>query len=123
MVKKKTVKKSLWGTDNSIWGNVRKPKPTSKKSNLSWARARLANPRLKPTADSDRDGVMNFFDCRPLNRKKQGAGHPSYRDMNEESNFESMRTTNDEEQKLIKEVLERARMKKKVEKLEDNDLE
>jgi molybdenum cofactor biosynthesis enzyme MoaA len=27
---------------------------------------------LKPFGDKDKDGVMNWFDCKPLNRKMQG---------------------------------------------------
>ena len=99
---------------NKLWGNVNVGK--SKNKNLSWAQAKAKYPRMKATADTDNDGVMNYFDCRPLNKEKKGELHDddvSYRDMNPEDNFNYMRTTNDKEQKLIKEVLERARLKKK----------
>ena len=29
----------------------------------------------KPTGDKDKDKLMNWFDCRPLNKKKQGFNH------------------------------------------------
>ena len=51
----------------SIWGF----KQPQEKKDMNWAQAKWANPRLKPNADSDRDGVKNQFDCKPLNRKKQ----------------------------------------------------
>lgn len=44
--------------------------PKKKLKNMTWAQAKKAKPRLKPFADSDRDGVPNYRDCRPLNKKK-----------------------------------------------------
>lgn len=51
-------------------------KPIDRKK-MNWAQAKWANPRLRPNADTDRDGVKNQFDCRPLNRKRQHDELPS----------------------------------------------
>lgn len=31
--------------------------------------------KKQPYKDSDKDGVMNWFDCKPLNKKKQSMAH------------------------------------------------
>jgi len=41
----------------------------------------------KPYHDSDKDKVMNWFDCRPLNKKKQDFGPFKYRGKKEVSEF------------------------------------
>ena len=38
--------------------------------NMSWGQLKSVRPKMKPFGDSDRDGVPNFRDCRPLNPKK-----------------------------------------------------
>jgi len=53
---------------------VGKPKSIRKKD-LTWPQAKRRFPRLKPMADTDRDGVKNMFDCRPFNKRKQGFEH------------------------------------------------
>lgn len=50
-----------------IW-SIKKP---IEKKDMDWSQAKWSFPRLKPMGDSDRDGVKNQFDCRPLNRKRQ----------------------------------------------------
>jgi len=71
----KPKRKSLFATPNKE--NVRtllnqfKEISSKKDSNLNWAEAKRKYPNLKPNADTDRDGVSNRFDCRPLNRNRQ----------------------------------------------------
>lgn len=40
------------------------------KKNMTWLQAKRAYPRLDPFRDSDKDGVINMFDCRPFNKKR-----------------------------------------------------
>lgn len=53
-------------------------KKNSKFVNLSRYPARTAREnaliRKDPFGDKDRDGVPNIHDCRPMDKKKQGAG-------------------------------------------------
>jgi len=49
-------------------------KPKSKKS-MTYKQLKRAGSRIKPYADSDRDGVINKKDCRPFDPKKQGRLH------------------------------------------------
>lgn len=66
---------------NSIWA----PKPVSlftykvpskktkiAKMNMTWPQAKVKYPKMNPFRDTDRDGVPNFLDCRPFNKKKDG---------------------------------------------------
>lgn len=41
---------------------------------MNWNQAKKKYPKLKPFGDIDRDGVRNIFDCRPFNKRLQGAG-------------------------------------------------
>lgn len=43
--------------------------------NLTWNQASIRYPRLNPFKDSDRDGKLNMFDCRPFNKKRHGFEH------------------------------------------------
>jgi hypothetical protein len=45
-----------------------------KKKDLTWAQARVRFPKLNPMGDADKDGVKNWVDCQPFNKKKQDAG-------------------------------------------------
>jgi hypothetical protein len=44
------------------------------KLKLDWPHAQMIYPRMNPFADSDKDGKINMFDCRPFNKKKDGNG-------------------------------------------------
>jgi hypothetical protein len=41
-----------------------------KKHNMSWGQAKKTYTTLNPFADADRDGVPNFMDCRPFDKKR-----------------------------------------------------
>jgi len=45
------------------------------KKNMSWPQAKARYPKLKRYADSDKDGIRNWLDCKPLNKNKQGFIH------------------------------------------------
>jgi len=45
------------------------------KKDLNWAQAKRVYPKLNPFGDADKDKVINKFDCRPFNKKKQGLAH------------------------------------------------
>ena len=51
---------------------LRQPMPKSDKD-LHYGQAIKRYPRLKPMVDTDGDGRVNLFDCRPLNKKKHSA--------------------------------------------------
>lgn len=48
------------------------------KKNLTWLQARRRYPKLNPFGDADKDGVMNIFDCKPFNRKRQEDNDDEY---------------------------------------------
>lgn len=66
--------KTLKRMDSKILHTWGKPKPMPKK-NMTWSQAKLRYPKLKFFGDADRDGVKNYLDCRPFNKKKQGWKH------------------------------------------------
>lgn len=41
------------------------------KKDMNWNQAKKRYPNLKPLGDVDRDGVKNWLDCKPLDRKRQ----------------------------------------------------
>ncbi len=51
-----------------FWSN--KQKEISKKDQ-SWTQAKARNPKLLPFSDTDKDGVSNWLDCKPFDRKRQ----------------------------------------------------
>lgn len=54
-------------------------KPSKKKvlkKNMSWTQAKAKYPKLSPFKDADRDGVTNWLDCKPFNRKRQDSPEP-----------------------------------------------
>ena len=51
--------------------DMKRIKSMSKK-NLSFFQASIRYPKIKAFDDSDRDGILNAFDCKPFNRKKHG---------------------------------------------------
>ena len=52
----------------------RKQKAPSIKQ-MNWFQVKTKYPKLSPFEDSDKDGVINYLDCKPLNRKKQDVSH------------------------------------------------
>ena len=59
-----------------MFWNIKKVKPFAKLSQFP-KRSRTENRLIdkKPFGDKDKDKLMNFFDCKPMNRKKQGWAH------------------------------------------------
>ena len=43
-----------------------------KKRNLTWPQAQVRFPKIKMFGDSDGDGKLNMFDCKPFDKKKHG---------------------------------------------------
>jgi hypothetical protein len=64
---KKIRNNSLFGIQGGIglFGN------SIKKKDLNWRQAKARYPKLSPFGDADRDGVKNFRDCHPFDRKRQ----------------------------------------------------
>jgi len=61
---------------NLIFGYDR-PKPARKvtgKLNMSWQQAKIKFPKLSPFGDADKDGVQNWLDCKPFDKKFQAFG-------------------------------------------------
>jgi len=65
-MKKKTTKKPIAGFN---------PKGPQRIVNLSWPQAKARFPLMKPYGDADGDGLKNFLDCKPFDRKRKGEGH------------------------------------------------
>jgi len=78
MVKRAKKKRSdvdnIMNEINSILkGSMPVKRPTKKQMN--WTQAKKKYPKLDPMKDFDMDGIMNMFDCRPFNKKRQGIEH------------------------------------------------
>jgi len=82
MKKKQKKKNNLFGikpvrlrkTKNLIFG-FDLPKPTRKvkgKLGMSWPQAKKKFPKMSPFGDADKDGVKNWLDCRPFDKRRQG---------------------------------------------------
>jgi hypothetical protein len=63
--------------DVKFW-DLKKPKTTVIKSHMhvtkkdmNWMQAKAKYKKLKPFTDNDHDGLMNMYDCKPFNKKKQ----------------------------------------------------
>jgi len=66
-IKKKTLKmKSL---------KITPVKKKLKKKDMNWTQAKRRYPKLNPYGDADRDGLKNWLDCKPFDKKKQGWAH------------------------------------------------
>ena len=71
-----------WGTSRSKARPVKLVRPvrpyTKKvvakipKQRLNWPQAAVRYPRMNPFGDSDHDGKLNMFDCKPLNKNRHG---------------------------------------------------
>lgn len=61
---KKKVIKPLFGYKPPV-------KKTVSKKNMNWAQAKAKHPKLSPFGDADKDGVKNWLDCKPFDRKRQ----------------------------------------------------
>jgi hypothetical protein len=60
-------------TSNLIFG-FDIPKPARKvkgRMAMNWTQAKKKYPSLSPLGDADRDGVQNWLDCRPFDKKRQ----------------------------------------------------
>ncbi len=44
-------------------------------TNLNWKQAKSRFPGLNPYGDIDKDGLMNYRDCKPFDIKRQGENH------------------------------------------------
>jgi len=58
--------------------------PKKKKKTWKWNPLSKDHKMLFPLRDDDKDGVLNAFDCEPLNRKKQGKLHDISRQLRED---------------------------------------
>jgi len=53
----------------------KKKKPVLKK-NMNWGQAKSRYPKLSPFGDADKDGVKNWLDCKPFNKRRQDDDAP-----------------------------------------------
>ncbi len=51
----------------NFWGKLKK----MPRKDMSWTQAKARNPKLLPFSDADKDGVKNWLDCKPFDRKRQ----------------------------------------------------
>jgi len=67
-------RKAIWNPKpiNLFTYKVPSKKQKKLKKNLTWPQAKIRYPKMNPFRDTDRDGVPNFLDCRPFNKKKDG---------------------------------------------------
>ena len=47
------------------------PKPVTRRKDMNWFQASQKYPKLPPFGDTDRDGVLNMFDCKPFDNKRK----------------------------------------------------
>ncbi len=52
-----------------------KPKVPMKITNLNWTQSKKRFPNMNPFGDFDNDGVKNFRDCKPFDKRRQGFFH------------------------------------------------
>ena len=48
-----------------------KKKKVVLKKNMNWTQAKSKYPKLSPFGDRDKDGVKNWLDCKPFDKKRQ----------------------------------------------------
>jgi len=53
------------------WNPLTAKRKKVKRKDMSWTQAKVRNPKLSPFGDVDRDGVKNWLDCKPFDRKRQ----------------------------------------------------
>ena len=51
--------------------DIKQKKKKVLKKNMSWTQAKAKFPKLSPFKDADKDGVSNWLDCKPFDRKRQ----------------------------------------------------
>ena len=51
----------------SFWSS----KNAKKKKDMNWVQAQANYPKLSPFSDADRDGVKNWLDCKPFDKRRQ----------------------------------------------------
>ena len=73
-MKRKAKPISIWNPKPSKLFTYKVPSKKRKiaKTNMTWPQAKVRYPKMNPFRDTDRDGVPNFMDCRPFNKKKDG---------------------------------------------------
>lgn len=54
-----------------VKSNTRQSVKKISMKNLTWPQALIRFPKLNPFGDSDKDGKLNMFDCRPFDKKRQ----------------------------------------------------
>jgi len=52
-----------------------------RKKDLNYNQAKRRYPKLSPYIDTDGDGIINIFDCKPFDRKRRGPQHENQSDM------------------------------------------
>ena len=69
-------------TSNLIFGydHPKKPRKVKGKLAMSWPQAKKKYPKMSPFGDADKDGVKNWLDCRPFDKKRQAWKPKSYKD-------------------------------------------
>jgi len=105
--KKKPVKVSFFKPVklNTKW-NIR----NIKRKNLTWSQATIRYPKLNPFKDSDKDGKLNIFDCKPFNKKKHGTSKLLMKEISEEVMRQkglSMKYINKRKKQLHRELKEK----------------
>jgi len=60
---------------NSPFTIKKKIKKVVKKKDMTWTQAKKRYPKINPLGDYDKDGVKNWMDCKPFDKKRQGWGH------------------------------------------------
>ena len=60
---------------NSPFTIKKKIKKVVKKKDMTWTQAHKKYPKMNPLGDYDKDGVKNWMDCKPFDKKRQGFQH------------------------------------------------
>ncbi len=85
-----------------------------KKKNLTWAQAQKKYPRLNPFGDADKDGLINMFDCKPFDKKRQGKRHKkSSLTLKQRQQLATLRKVD-----MAKEIDKKSDLEKSMERLE-----
>jgi len=71
------MKATFWKPKRNPFVGLIQNSKNIKNKDMNWVQAKSKYPKMKPFGDKDKDGLMNMYDCKPLNKKKKDlAGSP-----------------------------------------------
>jgi len=85
------------------WNPLITKRKKIKKKDMSWTQAKSRFPKLKPFGDTDRDGVKNWLDCKPFDKKRQDSKKKWRKELIEEDVEEYLEEFPEEDKSEVRE--------------------